>query len=241
VSADTWLSRVATLPLMFQPGSRWHYGIATDILGVLIQRITGQSLGDFFRTRIFEPLGMRDTAFWVPEAQLGRIATAYGIDPATKRRVVEDHPANSRWANSGRFQGGGGGLVSTAQDYLQFARLLLARGRLGDTRLLSHRSVDLMRSNFLSRDQRRQPAFGHVVWAGQGFGLGLSIVDDAAQQLPLGYRSVGSFSWPGAYGTSWLADPVEDMIAIMLIQRRSIEPFPMVVDFERRVYDAIDD
>jgi CubicO group peptidase (beta-lactamase class C family) len=84
-------------------------------------------------------------------------------------------------------------------------------------------------------------AFGHVVWAGQGFGLGLSIVDDAAQQLPLGYRSVGSFSWPGAYGTSWLADPVEDMIAIMLIQRRSIEPFPMVVDFERRVYDAIDD
>jgi len=241
VSTDTWLSRVATLPLMFQPGSRWHYGIATDILGVLIQRITGQSLGDFFRTRIFEPLGMRDTAFWVPEAQLGRLATAYGIDPATKQRVVEDHPANSRWANSGRFQGGGGGLVSTAQDYLQFARLLLARGRLGDTRLLSHRSVDLMRSNFLSRDQRRQPAFGHVVWAGQGFGLGLSIVDDAAQQLPLGYRSVGSFSWPGAYGTSWLADPVEDMIAIMLIQRRSIEPFPMVVDFERRVYDAIDD
>ncbi|CAG4893240.1 serine hydrolase domain-containing protein [Paraburkholderia saeva] len=238
---DGWLKRIAALPLMFQPGSRWHYGIATDVLGVLIYRITGLSLGDFFRTRIFEPLGMRDTAFWVPEAQLSRLATAYAIDPATKRRVVEDHPEGSRWANPERFHSGGGGLVSTAEDYLQFARLLLGRGRVDDTRLLSHRSVDLMRSNFLSRDQRRLPSFGHIVWAGQGFGLGLAVVDDPAQQLPLGYRSAGSFSWPGAYGTSWLADPVEDMIAMMLIQRRGIEPFPMSVEFERRLYDAIDD
>jgi CubicO group peptidase (beta-lactamase class C family) len=241
VAPDAWLTRVSTLPLMFQPGTRWHYGIATDILGVLIQRVSGLTLGEFFRTRIFEPLGMRDTAFWVPEPQLQRLATAYSIDPGTRQRVAEDHPATSRWANPKRFQGGGGGLVSTAEDYLQFARLLLGRGRVGQTRLLSHRSVDLMRSNFLSRDQRRVPAFGHIVWAGQGFGLGLSIVDDPAQQLPLGYRSTGSFGWPGAYGTSWLADPVENMIGLMLIQRRAIEPFPMPVDFERRLYDAIDD
>jgi CubicO group peptidase (beta-lactamase class C family) len=241
VAPDAWLTRVSTLPLMFQPGTRWHYGIATDILGVLIQRVSGLTLGEFFRTRIFEPLGMRDTAFWVPEPQLQRLATAYSIDPGTRQRVAEDHPATSRWANPKRFQGGGGGLVSTAEDYLQFARLLLGRGRVGQTRLLSHRSVDLMRSNFLSRDQRRVPAFGHIVWAGQGFGLGLSIVDNPAQQLPLGYRSTGSFGWPGAYGTSWLADPVENMIGLMLIQRRAIEPFPMPVDFERRLYDAIDD
>ncbi len=237
---DAWLARVATLPLMFQPGARWHYGIATDILGVLIQRVSGLTLGDFFRTRIFEPLGMRDTAFWVHESQLARLATAYSIDPATRRRVVDDRPATSRWANPRRFQGGGGGLVSTAEDYLQFARLLLGRGRVGETRLLSNRSVDLMRSNFLSRDQRRAPAFGHIVWAGQGFGLGLSIVDDPAQQLPLGYRSTGSFGWPGAYGTSWFGDPVEDMIGMMLIQRRAVEPFAMPLDFERRLYDAID-
>ena len=241
VAPDAWLARVSTLPLMFQPGTRWHYGIATDILGVLIQRVSGLTLGDFFRTRIFEPLGMRDTAFWVPEPQLARLATAYSIEPGTHQRVVEDRPATSRWANPKRFQGGGGGLVSTAEDYLQFARLLLGRGRVGQTRLLSHRSVDLMRSNFLSRDQRRVPAFGHIVWAGQGFGLGLSIVDDPAQQLPLGYRSTGSFGWPGAYGTSWFADPVEDLIGLMLIQRRALEPFPMPVDFERRLYDAIDD
>jgi CubicO group peptidase (beta-lactamase class C family) len=236
-----WLARIASLPLMFQPGSRWHYGIATDVLGVLIERVSGMTLGDFFRTRIFEPLGMRDTAFSVPDPQLARLATAYGVDPGTRRRVVEDHPSTSRWANPDRFQSGGGGLVSTAQDYLQFAQLLLGRGRVGATRLLSHRSVDLMRSNFLTRDQRRVPAFGHVLWAGQGFGLGVSVVDDPAQQLPLGYRSVGSFGWPGAYGTSWFADPVEDLIGLMLIQRRAIEPFPMAVDFERHVYDAIDD
>ncbi|MFM0730251.1 serine hydrolase [Paraburkholderia sediminicola] len=239
--ASAWLGRIAGLPLMFQPGSRWHYGIATDVLGVLIERVSGMRLGDFFRTRIFEPLSMRDTAFWVPEAQLTRLATAYGVEPGSRRRVVEDHPSASRWANPERFQSGGGGLVSTAQDYLQFAQLLLGRGRVGSTRLLSHRSVDLMRSNFLTRDQRRVPAFGHVLWAGQGFGLGLSVVDDPAQQLPLGYRSLGSFGWPGAYGTSWFADPVEDLIGLMLIQRRAVEPFPMSLDFERRVYDAIDD
>ena len=241
MDANTWLARIADLPLMFQPGSRWHYGIATDVLGVLIERVSGMPLGEFFRTRIFEPLGMRDTAFWVPDAQLARLATAYGVEAGTGRRVVEDHPASSRWANRDRFQSGGGGLISTAQDYLQFAQLLLGRGRVGTTRLLSHRSVDLMRSNFLTRDQRRVPAFGHVLWAGQGFGLGVSVVDDPALQLPLGYRSAGSFGWPGAYGTSWFADPVEDLIGLMLIQRRSIEPFSMAVDFERRVYDAIDD
>ena len=241
MDGNAWLARIAGLPLMFQPGSRWHYGIATDVLGVLIERVSGMSLGEFFRTRIFEPLGMRDTAFWVPDAQLARLATAYGVEQGTRRRIVEDHPSSSRWANSDRFQSGGGGLVSTAQDYLQFAQLLLGRGRVGTTRLLSHRSVDLMRSNFLTRDQRRVSAFGHALWAGQGFGLGVSIVDDPAQQLPLGYRSMGSFGWPGAYGTSWFADPVEDLIGLMLIQRRSVEPFSMTVDFERRVYDAIDD
>jgi CubicO group peptidase (beta-lactamase class C family) len=96
----------------------------------------------------------------------------------------------------------GGGLVSTAEDYLQFAGLLLGHGRVDDVRLLSHRSVDLMRSSFLAREQRRMPPIGHVQWSGQGFGLGLSVVDDPARQLPFGYRSTGSFDWPGAFGTS---------------------------------------
>ncbi|WP_133646592.1 serine hydrolase domain-containing protein [Paraburkholderia flava] len=240
-NADRWLARVATLPLMFQPGTRWHYGIATDVLGVLIQRASGMSLGEFFRSRIFEPLGMRDTTFCIESSQIGRLSTSWRVDADSRRRVVEERAEGSRWTNPARFQSGGGGLVSTAHDYLQFARLLLGRGRVDGTRLLSHRSVDLMRSNFLTRDQRRMPAIGHVSWAGQGFGLGLSVIDDPAQQLLLGYRSVGSFSWPGAFGTSWFADPVEEMIGIMLIQLRTVEPFPMVLDYERRLYEALDD
>jgi len=249
VDPGAWLQRVADLPLMFQPGTRWHYGISTDVLGALIQRISGVSLEAFFRTRIFEPLGMNDTGFVVPLEKLGRLSVAYAVDPVTQQRVVEDHSASSRFAKPERFQSGGGGLVSTADDYLRFARLLLGRGRMQGNaderargpRLLSHRSVDLMRTNFLSRDQRRIPAFGQIVWAGQGFGLGLAIVDDPAQQRTLGYRSTGSFGWPGALGTSWFADPVENMIGIMLIQRRSVEPFPMAAVFERHLYDAIDD
>jgi CubicO group peptidase (beta-lactamase class C family) len=249
VDPGAWLQRVADLPLMFQPGTRWHYGISTDVLGALIQRISGVSLEAFFRTRIFEPLGMNDTGFVVPLEKLGRLSVAYAVDPVTQQCVVEDHPASSRFAKPERFQSGGGGLVSTADDYLRFARLLLGRGRMQGNaderargpRLLSHRSVDLMRTNFLSRDQRRIPAFGQIVWAGQGFGLGLAIVDDPAQQRTLGYRSTGSFGWPGALGTSWFADPVENMIGIMLIQRRSVEPFPMAAVFERHLYDAIDD
>lgn len=249
VDPALWLSHVARLPLICHPGTRWHYGIATDVLGALIARVSGMTLGEFFRTRIFDPLGMSDTGFVVPAASLDRLATSYVVDPQTRRLHPEDVPATSRWTKSDRFESGGGGLVSSASDYLRFARMLLGRGRLqGDAaeraagpRLLSHKSADLMRSNFLTPEQRRIPAFGYPVWAGQGFGLGLAIVDDPAQQRAVGYRSAGSFGWPGALGTSWLADPVEDMIGIILIQRRAEEPFPLAQTFEHLLYDAIDD
>jgi CubicO group peptidase (beta-lactamase class C family) len=249
VDPSVWLERVARLPLMFQPGKRWHYGISTDVLGSLIERVGGMPLETFFRTRIFEPLGMTDTSFVVPAEKLGRLSVSYAIDPSTQQHVVEDHPATSRFANSERYQSGGGGLVSTAEDYLRFARMLLDRGRIqGDVterpngpQLLSQHSVDLMRTNFLSREQRRIPAFGQIVWAGQGFGLGLAIVDDPAQQPTQSYRSKGSFGWPGALGTNWFADPVEDMIGILMIQRRGLVPFPMAAVFERHLYDAVSD
>jgi len=249
VDASRWLEHVANLPLMFQPGMRWHYSVATDVIGALVQRVSGMPLGDFFRTRIFEPLGMTDTGFSVTPAQAARLATSYAVDASTGRPIVEDHPSSSRWLDASRFQSGGGGLVSTADDYLRFARMLLGRGRLqGDAaeraqgpRLLSHKSVDLMRSNFLTPAQREIPAFGYPVWRSQGFGLGIAIIDEPALQLSAGYRSMGSFSWPGALGTSWFADPVEDMIGIVLIQRRAQEPFPLAREYERLVYAAIDD
>lgn len=125
----------------------------------------------------------------------------------------------------------------TADDYLQGDAAERAKG----PRLLSHKSVDLMRSNFLTPEQRAVPAFGYPIWRAQGFGFGVSVIDDPARQLPAGYRSMGSFSWPGALGTSWFADPVENMIGIMLIQRRSTEPFPLAKEYERLIYAAIDD
>jgi CubicO group peptidase (beta-lactamase class C family) len=241
-----WVEHVAALPLMFHPGERWHYGISTDVLGALVQRVAGMPLGEFFRTRIFEPLGMTDTAFSASPEQAQRLSTSYVIAEDGKQ-YVEDHPSKSRWLDASRFQSGGGGLVSTADDYLAFALMLLGRGRLQGSgrmegpRLLSHKSVDLMRSNFLTPAQRQFPAFGYPVWRAQGFGLGLAIIDEPAQQLPAGYRSMGSFSWPGALGTSWFADPVENMIGIMLIQRRADEPFPLAKEYERLIYAAIDD
>jgi CubicO group peptidase (beta-lactamase class C family) len=251
VDPSRWLDRIAELPLLFHPGERWHYGISTDVLGALVQRVSGMPLGEFFRTRIFEPLGMTDTGFFVTPEQALRLATAYVVGEHGKP-VVEDHPSTSRWLNAGRFQNGGGGLISTADDYCKFARVLLGRGRLqgrpGDTdermhgpRLLSHKSVDLMRSNVLTRAQREVPAFGYPIWRAQGFGLGVSIVEDPGLQLGAEYRSKGTFAWPGALGTSWFADPVENMIGIMLIQRRTTEPFPLAKHFERTIYAAIDD
>jgi CubicO group peptidase (beta-lactamase class C family) len=246
VDPARWLEHVAELPLIFHPGERWHYGIATDVLGALVQRVAGMPLGEFFRTRIFEPLGMTDTGYFVTPEQAGRLATSYVIG-ADRKPYVEDHPSSSRWLDRDRFQSGGGGLVSTADDYLQFARMLLGRGRLeGEERmhgprLLSHKSIDLMRSNFLTHAQRQIPAFGYPIWRAQGFGLGVAIIDDPAQQIPAGYRSAGSFAWPGALGTSWFADPVENMIGIMLIQRRADEPFPLAKEYERLIYAAIDD
>jgi len=239
--ADECVRRLAAIPLLLQPGTRWFYSVATDLLGVVVQRISGMPLGEFFRTRIFEPLGMRDTGFLMRPDQGGRMTSAYAYNESTDKVLLSDSAEQSVWAQPGRFEGGGGGLLSTADDYLQFARLLLGRGRCDGVRLLSHRSVDLMTSNVLSPEERRNPTFGLDFWAGQGFGLGLSIVDDPARQRLLGYRSAGAFSWGGAFGTNWMADPREDMISVFMIQRRSMSHYPIVAEFEQLAYEAIDD
>jgi CubicO group peptidase (beta-lactamase class C family) len=239
--ADECVRRLAAIPLLLQPGTRWFYSVATDLLGVVVQRISGMSLGEFFRTRIFEPLGMHDTGFLMRPDQADRMTSAYVFNESTGSVLVQDAAAQSVWAHPGRFEGGGGGLLSTADDYLKFARLLLGRGRCGDVRLLSHRSVDLMSSNVLSPEERRMPTFGLDFWAGQGFGLGLSIVDDPARQRLLGYRSAGTISWGGAFGTNWMADPREDMIAVFMIQRLSMSHYPVLAEFEQLAYEAIDD
>jgi CubicO group peptidase (beta-lactamase class C family) len=241
---DEWIKRVGGLPLAYEPGTRFNYGNSFDVLGVLVARASGMSLPEFLEARIFRPLGMKDTGFVVPADKMARFATNYNVDPQTGKRVVSDQPgAQSRWAKPPAFPSGAGGLVSTADDYLSFAGMLLGKGRSGNARLLSHESVTLMTANQLTPEQRKTPFSGFDFWAGQGFGLGVSVVDDVARQArsPFGYSSAGSFGWPGAFGTWWQADPKEDMVQIFLVQLPAADPHTPVRAFQEASYRAIDD
>jgi CubicO group peptidase (beta-lactamase class C family) len=215
---DVWLKRLAGLPLAYDPGTRFNYGTSHDVLGALISRVTGMSFEDYLRQAIFAPLGMTDTAFWVPQAKRGRLAEIYDRDPQTGRQVPASRPVPTA---APVFQSGSGALLSTVDDYLKFARMLLGKGRLGDTRILSRPTVAMMTTNWLSPAQLAQGFVGQAdFWASQGFGLGVSVTTDVAKLDPARnvYSSVGSFGWPGSTGVYWRADPVEDLIAIYMIQ-----------------------
>jgi CubicO group peptidase (beta-lactamase class C family) len=244
IGPDEWIKRVGALPLAYEPGTRFNYGNSFDVLGVLVARASGMSLPEFLEARIFRPLGMKDTGFFVPAEKMARFATNYGVDRLTGKRIVADQPGeHSRWAKPPAFPAGAGGLVSTADDYLSFARMLLGKGRSGAARLLSHESVALMTANQLTADQRKTPFSGFEFWAGQGFGLGVSVVDDVARQArsPFGFSSAGAFGWPGAFGTWWQADPKEDMVQIFMIQLPAADPRTPVRAFQEASYRAIDD
>jgi CubicO group peptidase (beta-lactamase class C family) len=236
---DDWMARLGALPLVYDPGARWHYGMSTDVLGVLIQRASGMSFPDYLRTRIFEPLGMADSFFWVPDDKLYRFGPAYTPDPKTGRRIVQDHPRDSRWRNPASFPSGGAGLVSTADDYLKFAKVILGKGKSGDVRLLSRPMFELMITDHLTPAERATPFLGMPFWTSMGFGLGLSMADNPTGQDWLG--SPGRLGWPGAYGTWWVADPKEDLIALMMIQLYFGAGGGLRNDLETAIYQAIDD
>jgi CubicO group peptidase (beta-lactamase class C family) len=240
LGVDAWLDRLGALPLVYQPGARMNYGFSTDILGFLVARVSGMSFPDFLESRIFAPLGMTDTAFFVPPEKLGRLSVNYATDWTTGARVLDDHPGDSRWATPPSVPSGAGGLVSTADDYLKFARMLLNGGALDGARLLSRKTVALMTSDFLTPAQRAHPFFGFDMWAGQGFGLGVSVVDNPAGMMTP--CSIGQYGWAGAFGTHWFNDPEEDMVCILMIQRLfAAASTPIARDFTTLIYQAIDD
>lgn len=213
---DAWLAELARLPLAHQPGDRLTYSHAIDVLGVLLSRIEGKPLDRVLHERILGPLGMADTGFFVPAQARGRAATMYslGADTTLRHDAMGPPPISPP-----SFPNAGGGLWSTADDYLSFIRMLLADGVLHGTRVLSAESVAAMRTDRLTDEQKRYPFLGAPFWVGRGFGLNLSVVTDPARSRPLfGPGGVGTFSWPGAYGTWWQADPGADLILLYLIQ-----------------------
>jgi CubicO group peptidase (beta-lactamase class C family) len=238
---DDWLARAGKIPLQYAPGERFIYGAGHDILGHLVARASGMSFADFLQTRLFSPLGMVDTAFWVPKEKINRLTVAYGFDSASGKKTVSDAATQARATAPPKIASGAGGLVSTGDDYLKFGRMLLGNGRLGDVRILSRKTVELMTTDFFTPEQRKMPFFGDTeFWKGQGYGLGVSVTDKIAQRREP--ASVGQYGWNGAFGTMWLNDPHEDMTAIMMIQTAFAETSPRIQrDFRTWVYQAMDD
>jgi CubicO group peptidase (beta-lactamase class C family) len=235
---DEFMRRLGSLPLAHQPGERWLYHMSGEILGVLIARVTGKSLGGFLRERIFEPLGMMDTGFQVPEAQLDRLPTCYGTDPVSGELVVLQEAGGGYAARPPVFESGAGGLVSTVDDLLAFGRMMLGKGAFGGARILSRPTVELMTTDHLTPEQKAISPFFEHFWTTYGWGLGLGIVtarNDIAD-VP------GRFGWDGAFGTSWWVDPREELVGVFLTQRRpdrlAIAPF--ILDFWTSAYQLID-
>ncbi len=234
---DEWMRRLGRLPLMYQPGELWMYNTGCDVLGVLIARASGQPLEAFLRERLFEPLGMKDTRFSVPEAALDRLSTSYWTDPTSGKLTVYDEAVGGQWSRPPAFPSGAGGLVSTIDDYLAFGQMMLSQGKHGQERILSRLSVELMTTDQLTPEQKAGPSPVSGFLDGRGWGFGVSVIttrDDIAA-VP------GRYGWDGGMGTSWYSDPRENMITILMTPCFFAAPNPPNVAFWTLAYQAIDD
>jgi CubicO group peptidase (beta-lactamase class C family) len=236
---DEWLRRLGTLPLMYQPGERWVYHTGSDVLGVLIARAAGQPLEAFLRERIFEPLGMRDTGFSVPAAGLDRLATSYSTNPQTHALDLFDDAKTGQWSRPPAFPSGGGGLVSTVDDYMAFGQMMLNVGRHERTRILSRASIETMTTDQLTPAQKAVSGLINDYFDSHGWGFGVAMVTRRTDVA----GSIGSFGWDGGLGTSWRSDPREEMVGILLTQASWTSPNPpnVALDFWTSAYGAIED
>ena len=228
----------AAQPLAFQPGARWNYGVSTDVLGRLVEIWSGLSLDAFLAKRIFAPLGMIDTGFHVPEEQRERFASNY-TRPGGGGLALVDAASESRFLEPAATLSGGGGLVSTAADYLRFTRMLRGRGALGDTRLLGRKTVEHMTANQLPGDlaDMGQPRFSETPFTGVGFGLGVSVMLDPAKARIVG--SPGEYAWGGMASTAFWVDPAEDLIVLLLTQLSPSSTYPIRRELRVLTYQAL--
>jgi CubicO group peptidase (beta-lactamase class C family) len=234
-ATDEWLRRLASLPLIAQPGERWMYHVSCDVLGVLIDRVAGKSLGVFLRERIFDPLGMKDTSFQLPAKKLDRVPVVYRFNHQTKSLDVFDDAKSSSWLIEPPFESGGGGLVSTIDDHFAFSQMMLNKGKHGRERILSRASIELMTSDQLTPEHRA----GNEIFFGdyRSWGLGMA-VEIRRREI---YGAPGRFGWDGGFGTSAYTDPSERMIGILFTQRMmdSPEPPKVFTDFWTLAYAAM--
>ena len=232
------VEKLGKLPLVTQPGAKWRYSNATDVLGYLVEVVSGVPFDRYLQDNILDPLGMQDTSFYVSEENLDRLATVYGASPNGK--IVPLHnPLVDRHARPHTLFSGGGGLVSTGSDYMRFCQMLLNGGVFDDQRLLAPKTVEMMRSNHLT-DDLKPFAVGQSNTSdtkGCGFGLGFRVVMDIAQHGIIG--SNGIYSWGGAASTVFWIDPQEDMVAILLTQFMPSSYYPLRREFQIATYQAL--
>ncbi|MDD9982239.1 MAG: serine hydrolase, partial [Gammaproteobacteria bacterium] len=228
----------AAQPLVFQPGTRWNYSISTDVLGRLVEIWSGVALDTFFGERILGPLGMCDTGFHVREGQAHRLASNY-VQSDDCGLKLADSAAESRFLEPAVTHSGGGGLVSTASDYLRFMRMLRGHGSLEDARILGRKSVELMTMNHLPGDlaDMGRPRFAEMPFSGIGFGLGVSVLLDPAKARILG--SPGEYAWGGMASTAFWVDPAEDLIVLLLTQLMPSSAYPIRRELRVLTYQAL--
>jgi CubicO group peptidase (beta-lactamase class C family) len=244
---DDMIAKLATLPLEFSPGEAWNYSVATDVLGYLVGKISGMSFDDFLKQRIFDPLGMVDTAFHVPQEKIGRFCACYAVGTLGSKVIsprgpmLQDDPQASLYLKKPAFLSGGGGLVSTAADYMRFARMLLNGGELDGVRLLSPKTLALMTANHLpggvDLPRMSRSMFSEATYEGVGFGLGFATTIAPASTLIPG--SAGDFFWGGAASTFFWVDPQEDLIGLFLTQLLPSSAYPVRRQLRTLVYSAI--
>jgi CubicO group peptidase (beta-lactamase class C family) len=243
LSLEAAIEALAKVPLEFSPGTAFNYSVATDVLGYLVQKISGQPFEEFLATRIFKPLGMTDTAFSVPEDKRARFAACYALGKKGET-VLQDDPEKSPYLKPPHFVSGGGGLVGTAADYMKFAQMMLAGGKAPDgTRLLGPKTIELMAMNHLPGGKELMEMsvsmFTESGNAGVGFGLGVAPTVNVARSQVAG--SVGSYFWGGAASTTFWCDPKEDLAVVFMTQFLPSSYYPIRRDLRSLVYGAIEE
>jgi CubicO group peptidase (beta-lactamase class C family) len=237
---DGFVAALAEIPLEFSPGTAWNYSVSTDVLGLVVERVSGMKLDRFFDERIFGPLAMVDTAFQVPPEKTGRLGDCWAIEQG-KGAVIYDKGEKSAWSAPPKLLAGGAGLVSTVADYHRFCTMLLNGGALGEARIVSRKTVELMTANHLpggaDLTEMSRSLFSEAINAGQGFGLGFGVnLDPAKTMLP---GSKGEYYWGGMFSTAFFVDRVERLHMIFMTQLMPSSTYPIRRQLKTLIYSAL--